>query len=1050
MDICRRMLVASVFSVVLLMSSAPSGAKVKAWEGILTIPTYGWTDDVNPKFWALEDRIKLSTTVKGAIVYPYTMQDHLSRTKEDRIYKALFLENEYLKVTCLPELGGRLHSVLDKSTGQETFHANQVIKPSMIAMRGAFISGGVEWNAGPQVHTVTIVSPVDALVGTNADGSVYLEVSNLEQTLRTRWTVRVTLCPGRSYLDEQIRIFNPTDAINPYYFWNCTAFPCRKGTRFIYPMTLGTDHNGVRFFSWPVHEGRDLSWLKNYPAPSSIFAVDCTFDFFGAYDVDADRGVIQVADHYELIGKKAWTWGTSEFGLVCQENLTDDDGPYIEVQSGPLPTQSDYGRLLPRQEVAWREWWYPVHGFGDGFEYATKDLAVQTVRKDGELQLRMLATGRFPGASCIVSRASNPRYEGVPRVEGVPPSNRGQDARDTGTPSTRRGQNGHDTGRELLAKRLDLSPKVPQIVTIPVSAATPVDVAIRTRGGEVLASFTTPLPIPETPEPRRPQFTDKSDEQLTIEEMYLKAQKYDLGTNRKRAREYYEKTLAADAGYAPALRDLAVLDMEAALYSEAIERLEKAVERNPNDGLAWYFLGVSHLKSGNPAEALHCARQAARCPGTGSLAFDLAGRGHMALKEHRAALDAFRKATQLNPRDTKARDHLLLAMYAAGDRRSAFKHAETAAARHPTDLVPRGLLALQNDRTMARFVKEVRSFVGEDDFEMLETGLAFAELGLASEAARLVAAVCVDAVAEKDRNPLPMYYLAWFASLAKEAESAKTWLNRAAATYKDCAFASRPEELVILGYALRENPTDAHAHLHIGNLYAHLGRPAEAVEHWRRAADSNPSLSVAHRNLGLYAWAAEDDLPKAERFYRRAIEARPKDQTLYRDLAEILIAQQRRPDAIKLLESVPSEGLRRADIIIMLAQAFFDEQRYGDAIDLLESTPYFVNWEGQTITWELFHRAHMKRGQNRFESKDWAGALQDFEAALTYPKNIGVGRSNRPQEAAAQYWKGKSLEALGRVEQARSAWKEGAAGREGSDEQNRHRRLCSAALQEME
>ena len=139
-------------------------AEVRAWEGELTIPTYAWEEDINPKFWALEGGAKLSTTVQGAIHYPYVMQDHLSRTKVDRTYKALFLENEYLKVTCLPELGGRLHSVFDKTTNQEMFHPNRVIKPGMIAMRGAWISGGVEWNTGPHGHTVTIVSPVDAVI----------------------------------------------------------------------------------------------------------------------------------------------------------------------------------------------------------------------------------------------------------------------------------------------------------------------------------------------------------------------------------------------------------------------------------------------------------------------------------------------------------------------------------------------------------------------------------------------------------------------------------------------------------------------------------------------------------------------------------------------------------------------------------------------------------------------------------------------------------------------------------------------------------------------
>jgi tetratricopeptide (TPR) repeat protein len=247
---------------------------------------------------------------------------------------------------------------------------------------------------------------------------------------------------------------------------------------------------------------------------------------------------------------------------------------------------------------------------------------------------------------------------------------------------------------------------------------------------------------------------------------------------------------------------------------------------------------------------------------------------------------------------------------------------------------------------------------------------------------------------------------------------------------------------------LRANPQDAFAHLHIGNLYAHLGRPAEAVGHWQETARLNESLSVAWRNLGLYAWAEEKNLGKAAGFYRRAIEARPKDQTLYRDLGEILIAQGNRPEAIKLLESAPPDRLRRADVILLLAQTYLDERRYEETLDLLESTPYFVNWEGQTLPWDLFHRAHIARGRNRFDTNDFAGALKDFEAALTYPENIGVGRSNRPQEAAAQYWRGKAFQSLGRLEQARAAWREGAAGVEGSEEQNRYRGLCREVLQE--
>jgi len=981
-------------------------AEVRAWEGTLTVPTYGWAEDVNPKFWAIESEVKFSTTVKGSIVYPYTMQDHLYRTKADRTYKALFLENEYLKITCLPELGGRLHSVFDKTEEKEMFHLNNVIKPGMIAMRGAFISGGVEWNAGPQVHTVTVASPVDALIGQNADGSAYIEISNLEKSLRTRWTVRVTLHPEKAYLDERIRIFNPVDAMSPYYFWNCTAFPNRSGTRFIYPMTLGTDHHGVKFFSWPIHEGKDLSWLKNYETSASIFSVDCAFDFFGAYDVDMDRGIVQVANHHELSGKKAWTWGNWDFGLVSQQNLTDNDGPYIEVQSGPLPTQSDYGMLMPRQEVSWQEYWYPVHGLGDGFEYATKDIAVQTDRKDGKLRLRILATGKFPGATCSISQGR----------------------------------------RELLAKTVDLTPENPQVVTLRPARQSPVDVTIKSNEGTVLASFTTPLPIPDETPPEPSGLMTKPDEQLTLEEKFLKGRKHDLGTNRQKAREYYEKALAEDTQYSPALRGLAVLDVEAGLYEKAVDRLKTALSKDDADGLSWYFLGVSHLKMGNETETLRCAYKAARCLGTVSLGHDLAGRAYMRLGEYAKASRAFEKARRNNSADTKIENHLMLALHAAGNKAAAGKIARQRIALNPTDLVPRALLALRGKKQMDRFVHETRAFVGEDEFQMLEASLVFADLGLTNQAARLLQAVCVEALPDDERSPLPLYYLAYFASQQKKQGKTKTYLKQAAGAHRDYVFPSRPEAVEVLKYAAKQNSDDAYVHLHLGNLYAHLGRVDEAVRHWRRAANLDSLLSVALRNLGLHAWAVENDLSKAERLYRKAITARPKDQTLYRDLADILLATEKRPEAIKVMESTPFETLRRADIIIMLAQAYFDEKMYTDAIDLLESTPYFVNWEGQTITWDIFHKAHVERGRQRYDDKKFAAALKDFEAALTYPDNIGVGRSNKPAEAAAQYWRGTALQALGRRADARSAWKQGAAGHKRSGEQNRHIELCKEEL----
>ncbi|MCG3125444.1 MAG: Beta-barrel assembly-enhancing protease [Phycisphaerae bacterium] len=987
-----------------LAASPAAPAEVKAWEGTLTLPTYPWEEDANPQFWALQPENRSS------IVYPYTMQDYLWRKKEDRTYKALFLENEYLKVTCLPQLGGRIHSVLDKSTGQEMFHLNGVIKPSMIAMRGAWISGGIEWNAGPQGHTVTCVSPVDALIGREGE-SAYLEISNLEKTQRTRWTVRLTLHPGKAYLDERIRLFNPNDALSPYYFWNCTAYPNRPGTRFIFPMSLGTDHSGEVFFNWPIHEGRDLTWLKNHETWASIFAHRCIYDFFGAYDVDADRGIVQSADHRALGGKKAWTWGQWEFGQVSQKNLTDEDGPYIEVQSGPLPTQLDYGPLWPRQQVEWREFWYLVHGLGDGFEFATRDVAIQTRRRDGKLELRLLATGVFEGARCVVSKG----------------------------------------GATVADQPVRLAPdKVASVEAADVGDA-PVRISIHAKAGDVLATFESPLPIPAESPPEPPAWAKKPDDQLTAEEAYLKARKFDLASDRGKARASYEKALALDAGHAAALRDLAVLDIEAARWEPAAAGLRRALASKPDDGVAAYFLGLCELQGGAAADALESARRAAGAEATAALGHDLAGRAYLALKKPAEAVAAFGGAVRANAADARAADHLLIARYAAKSP-DVWQDAERAIARRPTDLIPRAVLSLRSDDDRRKFADDVRSFVGEIEFELLDAAWVFARLGLEAEAVRVLDGVCGVDAAPATRGATALYHLAYWSSRAGDAQREEKYLDAATGARRRGEFSSTPDAARVLEYVVGRRPSDAAALVDLGNVRAHLGDVAGAAASWAQAVERDPAQSVAWRNLGLHARVTEKDAARAVECYQKAIAARPDDQTLYRDAAECLIEAGRRPEAIALLEAMRLEKPRRADVTILLARSYADEKRFDDALALLESTAYFVAWEGQTTPWDLFSGAHILRGQKHFEAGEFAAALVDFDAALTYPSNLGVGRSNKPPHARGLYWRGKALEALGRGAEARRAWREGAesfelaAGAAGADVQHEYRLLCAERL----
>ncbi len=989
--------------VLILMPFSNVWGQVKVWEGTLTIPTYGWEDDVNPKFWAMEAGAKGATTVKASITYPYNMQDHLSRKLEDITYKAIFLENEYLKITCLPELGGRLHSVLDKTTGHEAFHRNDVIKPSMIAMRGGFISGGIEWNAGPQVHTVTILSPVDVLSGQNDDGSAYIEVSNLEKSLRTRWTVRVTLHPGKSVLDEDIRIYNATDAMNPYYFWNCTAFPQLKGTRFIYPMSKGTDHYGAEYFDWPVHDGVDLSWTKNYDEAASIFAVDCAYDFFGAYDTDLDRGIVQVADHNALPGKKAWTWGQGEYGRISMKNLGDTDPEYIEVQSGPLQTQSDYGLLAPGASVSWKEYWYPVNGLKEGFEFATEKVAVQTRHKPNSVSISIISTEVMKGVNCVVLAG----------------------------------------GKEISRKVMELSPVTAITSEMIKNNHDTVIILLETASGQELAKFKSPLSYPTVIPLDVPSYFNKEDEHLSAEELYLKAQKFDRALDRVSARKYYQDALKIDSLHLASLRDLAVLDFEQGLYEDAKSGFEKALKQIPNDdGLAWYFLGLCHLRENDTDGAAKCGFKASRCLGTAARGLDLVGRSRMLDGNYSEAKKYFLDAWQSDANDPQLYHHYLLALYASGEKSKAAGLAGKRLEEYPTELVP-GFILILSDVDSDLHVKRIRNFVGELDFTMLATSLVFSGLGLNNEAAKVLESVCIDPVSPADRNHLIQYRLAYLNHLNGNETKAGEYLRFAAANYQDFINASKPEMEETLLYALKVNPKDAVASYQLGNLYGNFGRLTEAEFYWKNAVTSGPSLSVPWRNLGLYYWVVKNDHKESEICYRNAIKARPLDQTLYRDLAKVLVDNNLRKEAIVLLETMKYKGTRRSDIIIDQAQYYLDDDRYDECINLLTSVPYFVNWEGSSITWDIFNMANVKKGISLYEKGDYRSALKAFETALTFPESLGVGRSMRTEEAMAWFWKGKTLIMMNKNKEAKMAWKSGASSLDGSDVQNSYKKLCA-------
>lgn len=983
----------------------------RAWEGTITLPTYTiYGSDFNPHFYDIE----------GSIIYPYTMQDDLSDEKIDREYRAVFVENEYLKITCLPQIGGRIHSVYDKTTNHEMFHLNDTIKPGLIAMRGAWISGGIEWNRGPQGHTVSSFSPCDVTSRVNNDGSASLIIGYIEANFRTRWDVVLTLHPGKAYLHEEISISNPTDGLHSYYFWNCTAFPCKPGTRFIYPMKLGQDHNGEAFFTWPMHNGKDITWLKNYDEPSSVFAYQCAFDFFGAYDVDDDRGIVQFGDHRVLTGKKAWTWGQSGDGIASQRALHEDDTQYIEVQSGPLQTQADYGLVGPRQKVAWEEWWYPVHSLGDGFEYATKDIAIQTKWPEadtGDIEIRMLATGEFPNAICSVRSGT-----GTPKVE-----------------------------------TLNLSPDTSAVITAPVTKGAPVTIDVRTAEGTQLARYVSPLEIPDrTPPGPAPE----ANPNPTAEELYLQGIKHEERIEPGPARAAYEKVLTIDPSYTDALVALARLDCQRGKYAAAADYARKATDRDPGKGMAWYYLGLALIelpadqRQMQPIDAAYRVIASLDYP---SLGHDLAGRIRMREEQYALAVEEFKQAVALNPNDARAHHHLIAALHAAGQHAEADLRAMVRSAKYPLDFVPRAVASLRDEMKMDDCCTYIKNVSGRPDFEVLYIAMFLVDLGLYADAFKLINAMYAHPVPNttgllyngdfpdtRERSG-PWYLLAWLAHKTGNETYAQECLRTGKAKIPHYQFPSVPRYAEIMQYALSIDPNDASAHGIYGNLLAYQGDLSGAVAEWEAAAKAERPYSVPLRNLAMHAWKKENNLPKASEYFAKAIAAWPTDQPLYRDAATVVIADNKRPEAITLLENMTLDHPRRGDITVLLANAYNDEKRYDDALTLLSDTK-FSNWELNTASWQAFHRAHIERGKLKLEAKELEAALEDFTASLTYPDFLGVGRPARPHESEGLYWKGKALDALGRKDEAIAAWSEGANGVDKSEKQKEYIKLCKAAL----
>ena len=973
----KHLILVSLCSTLLVSSNAQD--RVQTSYGEITIPTYPWRDnnDINPSF--------RSTSIPSyspyPTTYPYSRQDNISKTKVDKTYKTLILENEYLKVTVVPDLGGHVHSIYDKIAGKQMLYENKYLKPSLISLRGAWASGGIEFNTGPQGHTVTCLSPVEAKFVTYEDGSKAIAIGDVEQVYHTQWVVTVRLRPGRSFLEEHIRITNPTDLSHIYYFWNCVAVPNTPSTQLIYPMTLGSDHDGTTFFKWPFNdEGKDISWLKNYPNPASIFSYRCNQDFYGSFDHALDYGVLSNSNHFELIGKKSWTWGTGKWGGLFEKSLTDDGSHYNEIQTGPFPTQSDYGILQPHQTAEWDEWWYPVRGT-QGVAYSNKDITTNIFNDEKKKTLTVLVngTGTWLNATCAVNG-----------IGSLPIS---------------------------IA-----SEKSSQVRFATKDMKGPFQITISS-GETILAEFTYPLRVPERSIPEKPKELPSED---TPAGCWLRGILAGKQGGLAIAAQWFEKALDKDPYLTSAMTSLAQIKIDGAKYAEAKVLLEKSTKFNPDDAWALYYLALCNWKLGLTEDALEVAYNAGRHAESAGPGYGLAGAILVEQGKYLPAIDVLQKALRYDAQDLASINLIALSHWKLGNKAEAQRQLDVVQSVDPLD-IPSGIL-----RAMTGVEdKEFFSRISGRQEEVLDGMEFFLRAGLKKEAVFVLEHYYVQSEI-KEPTPLVFYY---HGVLANDKKS----LQKAAEMNPDYVFPNLPSSFSMLEEVIKQQPGDWKAKYYLGNILFEHSRKNEAVKVWQEALLINDTYSVVHRNLGIVAWKVDHDLVRAITHYEKAIELNPVDYPLYQDLAALYIDEKvaQYSTAATLLENVRLKVPDNQFLNALLCRAYLAMGEHKKILDMVAENS-FAQFEGITGIYHCYTMACLGLGEELFKKGDYAKALQKFQASFNYPESLGPGPMENPPAAESQYWVGLTLEKLGKKADAVSAFKSSVEEGKKGDERNKN------------
>ncbi len=963
---------------------------VKIWEESIVIPTYEVGEaDKNPMF--LESRVYQGSSGK---IYPYPTIEKIHDTRTDKAYQAVWLENEYLKVMILPELGGRIQRAFDKTNQYDFVYYNHVIKPALVGLCGPWISGGIEFN-WPQHHRPTTYSPVDYMLIEHEDGSKTCRVCDVDQMYGTKGEASFTLYPGKAYIEIKGQLYNPTPMPQTFLWWANPAVPVNDYTQSIFPPDVHAvmDHGKRDVSRFPIatgvyykhdySEGIDISRYKNIPVPTSYMAEKSEFNFVGGYDYQVGAGILHVADHHISPGKKQWTWGCGDFGKAWDRNLTDEDGPYIELMTGVYTdNQPDFTWLKPMEEKTFTQYFMPYKAVGP-VKNASIHAVINLETKENEIHIVAYGTQEYPDARILLTY-------------------------------------GKET---LLDEATLLSPVHTYEKTLHTGVKDEIRLTLKVFSGERELVSYTPLKkeVPKLPNPAK--VADEPEKIMTNEELYLTGlhiEQYRHATYRPDP--YYIEGLKRDPEDIRINNAYGSLLMRRGCFKEAEEHFRKALKRavwknpNPYDSEPYYNLGLVLLYQGKVEEAFDAFYKATWSGEQQEMSFYYLSCIESMRGNYESALEFVEKGLVRNSHNVKARA-LNVYLLRRLDRTEEAKALIVENLKVDSfDYISRLESAYLEPGRQEEIRLEISRLARGFHENYLMAARHYAEFG-AYEAAAQTLDQC------SKKWPMLYYYKAYYLKLMGKdgSEALKEALKQAEGCSTDYCFPNKLEDISVLKFAAERNTEGANANYYLGNLYYDKLQYRMALSYWEQSARLNPRFPTVWRNLSLAYYNKEKDRVRAREAMEKAYGLNPSDARIFLELDQ-LYKKLDMPVAERLekYEAARDVFMKRDDLMIEYATLLNLLGRYGEAYEFIMNHK-FHPWEGGEgkITAQ-YVVSLVELARQAMAEKEWGAAEEYLTKALKYPENLGEGKLEGTKDNHINYYLGVVMENQGKTEDARA------------------------------